>query len=348
MPHTRLQFPRRTFLGWTACTAALGASSAADPIRIGFLGAVHSHAEDKLKVVAKSAAWRLAGVCESDPAVAGRLRAAGTPMMSRSALLSDPSIPVIAVESAVRDHAADAMAVLEAGKHLHLEKAPASDLASVRRIASEAVRRNLLLQVGHMWRYHPGLNKAIEIVRSGALGQVYMIRASISNQLALARRAEWGQFSGGVMFELGGHLIDPIVRMMGRPRRITPFLRTDGVKDSLRDNTAVIIEWDQAMASLHASTMQPNSSRHRSVEIYGSKGFLSVQPIEPPKLFLELSAASGGYSAGQQQIALPLYERYVDDFANLAAAVRGQEKLPVSPDDEILIQEVILKCSGMA
>ena len=94
-----------------------------------------------------------------------------------------------------------------------------------------------------------------------------MIRAQISNQLAPARRAEWGEFAGGVMYELGGHLIDPIVRLMGRPRKVTPFLRTDGGNDRLRDNTAAVIEWDQAVATIHATTLQPDSSRHRSLPV---------------------------------------------------------------------------------
>lgn len=346
MKNTPLRLPRRTILGWTAATLAVRA--AAEPVRIGFLGAVHSHAADKLKVVSGSAAWKLAGVCESDPAVTRQLQAAGIPILTRSQLLSDPTISVIAVESAVRDHAADGLAVLEAGKHLHLEKAPASDLSSVRRIAAEARRRNRLLQVGHMWRHHPGLNKAIDIVKSGALGQVYMIRASISNQLAPSRRAEWGEFAGGVMFELGGHLIDPIVRMMGQPRKITPVLRTDGGSDRLRDNTLAVIEWDHAMAAIHASTLQPDSSRRRALEVFGKNGYLSIQPVEPPGMTLELAAASGPYPAGSQRLSLPHYERYVDDFALLAAAVRGEAKLPVSPEEEVLIQEVILKCSGMA
>lgn len=339
------RLPRRSVLSWAAALAAPAAGAA--PINIGVLGAVHSHAEGKLQVLRGSPEWRLVGVCESDAAVSRRLRDQGIPLLSRDQLLKHPDIRVIAVESAVRDHAADGLAVLEAGKHLHLEKAPAADFAAVQKIAAEARRRNLLLQVGHMWRYQPGIRRALEIARSGGLGPVYLIRASISNQLPVQRRAEWGEFAGGVMFELGSHVIDPIVRLMGRPRKITPILRTDGGADRLRDNTVAVLEWEHAMAVIHASTLQPESSRHRALEIYGVLGSAIVRPLEPPVLALELVEASGPYAAGRHEVPLPPYERYVDDFANLAAALRGEANLPVSPEEEVLVQEVVLRCSGM-
>lgn len=328
--------------------AALAAAASGPPaVNIGLLGAVHSHAEGKLKVLKGSSEWRLVGVCEPDTAVRRWLQQEGIPLLSREQLLGHPDIKVIAVESAVRQHEADGLAVLEAQKHLHLEKAPAADFAAVQKIAAEARRRNLLFQVGHMWRYHPGIRKALEIARSGALGRIYLVRANISNQLQPERRPEWGEFAGGVMFELGSHLIDPIVRLMGRPPKVTPILRTDGGSDRLRDNTVAILEWDKAMAIVHASTLQPESSRHRSLEIYGTGGTVIVRPLEPPALTLELARAWQAYNSGRHEIPLPRYERYVGDFANLAAAVRGEASLPVSPEEEVLIQEAVLRCSGM-
>jgi hypothetical protein len=53
--------------------------------------------------------------------------------------------------------------------------------------------------------------QALEAARKGWLGQVYLIRGVISNQLDAARRPEWAEFKGGNMFELGGHVLDPYV-----------------------------------------------------------------------------------------------------------------------------------------
>lgn len=342
-----MNFPRRTFLAMSAASAALQAQR--QPVAIGFLGASHSHASGKLGVVRASADWRLIGVTEQDAELRAGVQKAGGRLLPREELLRHPEIRVIAVESAVRDHAADGLAVLNAGKHLHLEKAPADKLQPFKEIVETARRRNLLLQVGYMWRYHPGIAKALEAAREGWLGDVYLVKAVIGNQLAGERRAEWAEFAGGVMFELGGHVIDPLVRLLGKPRKVTPYLRTDGpFKDSFRDNTAAMIEWDKAMGIVQAATLQPGSGRFRAIEIHGANGSAIVNPIEPPSVAITLGKAAGPYKAGVQTLPMPPYKRYVDDFVELAAAVRGEAKLRVSLDEDLLVQDVLLRCSGMA
>src|ERR1051326_4971669 len=42
------------------------------------------------------------------------------------------------------------------------------------------------------------------------------------------RRAEWAEFKGGSLFELGSHFIDATVRLLGKPKAVTPILRKHG------------------------------------------------------------------------------------------------------------------------
>ena len=138
---------RRTAAGLMALSALR--ASQTSPIGIGFLGLSHSHGDGKLDVVLNAPSdWRVVGVTESDPGIREQLRKKNVPVLERAALLAHPDIRVIAVESAVRDHAADGIAVLEAGKHLHLEKAPADSMAPFEKVVSLARSKSLLLQVG--------------------------------------------------------------------------------------------------------------------------------------------------------------------------------------------------------
>ncbi len=160
---------RRTPLSVAGACAGAGAVSYSQqkPVGIGFIGLSHSHAEGKLAVVRASADWRIVGIAESDPKLQKAIREQGIALLSRDDLLKHPEIKVIAVESAVRDHAPDGLAVVEAGKHLHLEKAPADSMAAFRKIVSVARDKSLLLQVGYMWPHHPGISAAIESARKG-------------------------------------------------------------------------------------------------------------------------------------------------------------------------------------
>ncbi len=304
------------------------------PIGIGFIGTSHSHGKAKVETVRANADYKLIGTTDEMP---------------REALLRHADIQVIAVESQNKDHGRDGIAVLEAGKHLHLEKIPADNKRDFARIVELARRKQRLVQVGYMWRYHPGINLALEAARSGWLGDVYLIRAAIGNQLEAARRPEWAEFKGGVMFELGCHVIDPIVRLLGKPTKVTPVLNKHGkFSDSLNDNTAAVLEFGNAMAIVNASNLQPNSGRYRAFEVHGTNGAVIVNPIEPPGVVVDLAKAAGPYKAGKQTMPMPPYKRYVDDFIELAAALRGEAKLRVTLEEDLLVQDVVLAASGMA
>ncbi len=337
---------RRTLLNVTAFGAAAYAQQ--KPVGIGFMGISHSHAEGKLAVVRASPAWRIVGIAECNLKLQKMVRWHVIPLLRREELLKNPDIKVIPVESAVSDHAPDGLAVLQAGKHLHLEKAPADSMAGFQKIVSLARDKSLLLQVGYMWRYHPGIAAAIDAARKGWLGSVYLVKATIGNQLTVKRRPEWAEFAGGNMFELGGHVIDPMIRLMGKPREVLSILRKDGdYDDTLKDNTLAIFQWEKALGMVHGSNLQPGSSRYRAFEIHGTNGAAIVQPIEPPMVTVDLEKPAGPYVKGVQKVPMPAYHRYAADMMELAAAVRGETGLRVSHDEDLLVQEALLRASGM-
>jgi len=255
---------------------------------------------------------------------------------------------VVAVEGPVKDHYASARLALEAGKHVHVEKPPADTMAGMRHLVQTAQQKKLLLQSGYMWRYHPGFDKVIEAKRNGWLGDVYMVRGQINTLIDASRRPEWGQFRGGQMFELGAHLIDALVRLMGAPAKVTPYLRKQGsFHDDLHDLTLAVFEYPGAMAVIQSATLQPGSGAYRSFEVLGTNGTAIIRPLEAPVLTIDLAKAAGPYKKGLQTIPLPAYTRYVGDLADLAAAVRGERPLAVSLTDELLVHQTLLAASEM-
>ncbi|MFM9092424.1 MAG: Gfo/Idh/MocA family protein, partial [Verrucomicrobiota bacterium] len=208
---------------------------------------------------------------------------------------------------------------------------------------------SLLVQVGFMWRYHPGFRAILQAARAGWLGEIHLVRGFIANFLPPERRREWAQFPGGAMFELGSHLIDATVRLLGRPRAVTPFLARHGrTDDELRDNNLAVLEYDRARAGITNLALQSGGSPPRSFEVLGSRGTATLSPIEPGRLVFDLAEAAGPYGKGSQEVPLPPYRRYEEDFIELAAAVRGEKPLALSLDEELLSAEVVLRASGMA
>jgi predicted dehydrogenase len=346
---------RRTFLetslGGVALASAPGLLTAADQtparprIPLGFLGATYSHGPDKIKLAMNSPDWEFIGVCETSGAGRQACEKLGAKLISQAELLQRAQ--VVMVESDVRDHAPHALLALQAGKHVHVEKPPAMKLADMQAMVSLAREKKLLLQTGFMWRHNPGFTTLFEAVRKGWLGEVFLVRGFISNSLAPARRPEWAEYPGGSMFELGSHLVDATVRLLGKPKAVSPFLRHHGqFDDPLKDNNVAVLEYERATAVLINTALQAGTTPPRAFEVLGTNGTATLQPIEPPALTFDLVKPAGPYQQGGQKVALPAYQRYVADFAELAAAVRGERQLAVSLDDELLITETLLKVSG--
>lgn len=345
---------RRRFLVSTAvaATAASGtrvlrAAPAPARIPIGFLGVTYSHGPAKLELALKSPDWEFIGACDPTPAGRAICDRLGAKMISQDELLARAR--VVAVESEIRDHASHALLALRAGKHVHLEKPTAATLAEARAVFALAREKKLLVQGGFMWRYHPGFHAIFEAARAGWLGDIYLVRGFVSNFLPPDRRKDWAEFAGGSMFELGSHLIDTSVRLLGKPKAITPFVARHGPhNDALRDNNLAVLDYDRARAVLFNTALQAGGAPQRSFEVLGTKGTATLTPIEPGKLTLDLTAAAGPYKKGPQEVPLPAYKRYVDDFIELAAAVRGEKPLNTSLDEELLVAETVLRASGMA
>ncbi len=339
---------RRKFILSTVAIAAgalpLPADLPGKKIRIGFLGGAHSHALEKWKTIRAMDEYELVGLCEESPQTREPFSKFGAKFLSREELFA--RCEVVAVESAVRDHARDARLVLEAGKHVHVEKPPAMTLIECKELVRLAREKRLLLQTGYMWRFHPGINRAIEAAQRGWLGDVFLVRGTINTLVDAKRRPEWAEFKGGTMFELGCHLIDAVVRTLGKPTKVTPQLQRRG-GDKLADNCVTVFEFTKAQAIITSATIQPNAFAHRFFEILGTNGTVRVQPIEPPALTFDLAKATGAYKAGTQQVELPPYRRYLPEFTELAASIRSGRPLSVSLDTELIVHETLLRACEM-
>lgn len=343
-------------------TASMAAAQGARRIRIAFLGGGHGHGLGKVALTNRSPDWEVVGICEPDSTLMARYRGMGLRALKRTEVLDDPSIEVIGVEGWVWDLAASAKAALEAGKHVHVDKPPAAGMTDMRALLDLAARHKRLLQVGYMWRYNPAVNRALEAGRAGWLGDIFQVRGLINTTISADERKKLARFKGGQMFELGGHIIDPIVRLMGRPDKVTPYLRHDyrALDDGLADNTMAVFEWRGAIGTVATASMahpQPlgggNTATlpYRALEFYGTRGAAVVRPIEEPGTFaatlrIDLHSAAGPYKAGPQTETFP-YSRYVEDWVDLAAAVREGRKLRITPEEDLLVEESLLRASGM-
>jgi predicted dehydrogenase len=88
-------------------------------------------------------------------------------------LLNDPAIHAIAVATPVRSHFELALAALQAGKHVLLEKPMTETAGQARQLIAEAKKRHRVLMVDHTFVYTPAIRKLRELATSDELGKIY-------------------------------------------------------------------------------------------------------------------------------------------------------------------------------
>ncbi|HUQ92761.1 MAG TPA: Gfo/Idh/MocA family oxidoreductase [Bryobacteraceae bacterium] len=344
---------RRNFLQTSAAAlSALAASAAISKVRAGMLGTGHSHFGGKFKAMMDSPDYEVVGIAEADGAAKARLekdsRFSSIQWMSEQELLGDASLHLIVVECRAWEAVPWGRKVIDARKHLHLEKPPGNEFEPFKKLIEDARRNKLLVQTGYLWRWHQGVNAALEAARKGWLGEVFMVRGTMNSDRGAGERAIEARYRGGGLFELSGHVIDPVVELLGRPKAVKSWLRHDtSVADKLADNNLAVLEYDKALAVITQAAKMAGSGDHRSFEVLGTDGSFVVHPeSNPPRMRVYMKAAQGPYKAGWQEMRLPPQPRFIGDFKELARAIQSGTPLKHSYDHELLLHETLLRASG--
>jgi predicted dehydrogenase len=268
---------------------------------------------------------------------------------SKEEMLDDDSIVGVAVEGRVSDNLAFARECIEHGKHVWLDKPAGDDLEEFSKILTMAREKKLLVQLGYMFRYNSGFEFLFDRVQDGSLGNVFSVRGRMSTNIPPERRPSLGQFEGGILFELLCHLIDIVVFLLGRPDRVTSFLRNDlGITPEFSDNTLAVFEYENAIATVESAAMEVSAFPSRRFEVYGTKGSVILEPLEPrenPTVRLCLSEDRGGYVEGWQTVDLEKRLRYDGELVALVADIRGEKSPDRSLYHELIVQETVLRAS---
>ncbi len=100
---------------------------------------------------------------------------------SFDAILEDPEVEAVVLATPVGTHNELAIAALEAGKHVLVEKPLTADAAEAEALTALADDLGLVLMPGHTFLYSPPVNLIHDLIRGGELGEIYFISSSRVN-----------------------------------------------------------------------------------------------------------------------------------------------------------------------
>jgi predicted dehydrogenase len=348
---------RRRFFSTAAAgvgtVAAVGSASAAPKtrIKIGQIGVAHGHAT-KLSVYRESQDYEVVGIVEPNQELRNRAEHhpafKDLPWMTQDDLLGQSDLQVVLIETSPKDSLAVAGACVAAGKHIHLDKPAGESLVQFEKILSQADHQKLLVQMGYMYRYNPAIVLLRQFISQGWLGEIYEVHSVMSKVLDIGSRRGLVAYPGGMMFELGCHLLDLVVKLLGEPQHVASFRRHSADhSDTLQDNMLAVLEYPKAIASVKSSAMEVEGFERRHLVVVGTEGTMHIQPLDDPKVRLAFNRTRGQYKSGYQDISMPKYARYVDDAADMAQVVRGEKPSDFSYQHDLSVQRTVHKACQM-
>ena len=191
------------------------------PLHVAFIGGggVLNHQVPQLKLDARVVPFAVADVNEH--AVSATRERYGIPhgFTDYKRMLAElPDIDAVSVCTPNCFHAEHAIAALEAGKHVLVEKPMATTVADAERMRVAAVASGKQLVVGFQQRFDPKVRMIRRHIEDGAFGKVMYVRAQ-----ALRRRGipSWGTFGrkdiqgGGPLVDIGVHVIEAAHHLLG-------------------------------------------------------------------------------------------------------------------------------------
>ncbi len=327
----------------TAAAAALSSNevfgSSGSKIKIGQIGVGHAHAKGKIKAYRNSSDFEVVGVVEPDKELRKDAEKSevyqGLPWMTQEELFNTPGLKAVAVETEVENLLDAAETCVKAGMHVHLDKPAGRSLSQFQRILRMADEKRLTLQMGYMYRYNPAVLLMKDLLRKGWLGEVFEVHAVMSKVVNPKKRRRFAKHPGGMMFELGCHIVDLLVGVLGRPDEVTPFNQHAAkIDDGLSDNMLAVGTYPRALVE---------GFERRHFVVCGSEGTLHIQPLDAPNVRLALSKPRGSYQADYQEIPFGRYDRYVADAVDFAKIIRGEKQADYNSEHDLAVQETLLK-----
>lgn len=329
-------------------------------IKVAQIGIGHNHGADKMKAFRDLPDFfDVVGVCEKDPRwyhERHKLEAyQGLPFLEEDELLATPGLEAVAIETDGPALLETAQKCADSGLHLHMDKPGGEDLQGFRKLCDTCLAKNLTLQLAYVYRNNPALKLCYDLVNQGVLGEIFEIHAVMSRDDSTNEnyRRWMSQFKGGAMYIFGGYLIDIIIKLLGAPDKVTPFLRQTR-DDGFFDNNLAVLEYPHATATVRVSLIEIDGFLQRRVVVCGTRGSFELCPIEhkdyslPMKARLSLKEACCGYEAGTRMIDCGvLGKRYDSQLMEFARIVRGEIENPYGAEYEYTLHKALLEASNV-
>ncbi len=270
---------------------------------------------------------------------------------SVDALLALPGIELVIVSSPDEFHAEHAIAALNAGKHVVIDKPFATSLNDARRIAEAGRTQGRLLSVFQNRRWDSDFRTLRELIDDGALGEIVQFESHF-DRFRPEPAPTWREVrEGGSWLDLGPHLIDQALLLFGKPEGIQADIATLREGSAAPDYFHVTLRYPRLRVLLHSSKLVADDGLRFAV--HGTRGSWIKHGTDVQESATVAGQLPGGPDwgvdpqAGLLTIGTESEQRpnipgdYRQFYAAVAKAIRGEGPNPVTPAEALAVMEVL-------
>lgn len=321
-------------------------SSPGEPVRVGLVGTGAVGQLVHLPILLERPDVEVVAVADRDERKARAIadRFGVDRVLDDAGLFADGEVEAVLICTPNHLHEDQAVAALDAGLHVLVERPLALSADGCRRVLAAAEASKRCVAVGMSHRFRPDVSALRAFVSGGELGTPYAARVAWMNRRVEVRRTTWRQqpdeAGGGAFMDLGVQALDLGCWLLGQPRirRVSAVMTREDYE--VEDAATVLMETEHGVALTVEVSWSYNASEDRHfARVLGTEGSGSLPPLE---VFKQLGGRPMDVTPRQPDPAgagpyMNAYRRQVDHFLR---AVRGLgDAMP--PSDQVHLMEVV-------
>ncbi len=270
----------------------------------GFMGRTHTHGLINLPLYYEPLPFRIKHISVCNPSKKKRELAEATGYYRRveedyRSLVEDPEIDVVCVSSPNGFHREQLVAAIAAGKHVYCDKPIVGNLSEARTVLDAMEGYEGKHQMVLQYRFFPATMRAKQLVDAGFLGRVahyraaYLHSSNIDAKKPLAWKSDKRRGGGGVLFDMGVHVLDLMTHLLGGIESLNAASTTyhkerpaadtgEMVPVEVDDATLLITRHEcGALGLVEASKVATGSCDELRFEIHGEHGAMRFNLMDP-------------------------------------------------------------------
>jgi len=302
-------------------------------IGYGFMGKTHTYGYKTIPLYYDNLPFKikLVGVCTRDikkAEYAKEINGFEFATANPDDIFSRDDIDVVNICTPNMFHKEAIIKALKAGKHVYCDKPLAISFKEADEITDMLSEYEMITQVALQCRFYTVTMRARELIEEGALGNLLSFRASYlhSGSVDAKRPIGWKQDKklggGGVLFDLGSHVIDLIYYLLGKYDSV--FADTTIIYDKRPDKNGNLVAVkaedisliitkmkNGAKGTIEASKIATGTNDELRIEIHGDKGALRFNLMEPNYLeFYDNTVPEEHYGGRKGFVRIECVQRY--------------------------------------